>query len=550
MAASPASKLKSKSGRIMPTVFIPSKNLPPDLKGPIYKVGNYICEAMADIISCELVDGAQLYNGTWRLQTKDFASRAALLTHGLNLLGHSVQCLSKCPYMVDGQETHKLIIGNIPFSVPEDDIKKALTDLGIKLGGEMHWECYRDRSKNQTSFKSGRRFIYIVHPKKPLPRSMNVGNHTKVWLEYKNDKADPSLSSGSIFKNNMNKDKGKRAYNGKGPWQGFDKPRSDRSERQYYASDAPASEDNRSHHDGYENLEHELEDELEDDRSQVSSEYSDHEGSHHSYHSDNEPALLSSTMQPTKDWFEHTDDNYESILNEDENNNLGLRSSSNEGFSDLISAMRESDNAFKQLAQHETDDYQDLISFASIKSKQEGSQAGDCSLPSDKVSHSGQETRKNNTFVQKKSGKSTNKGKRSKVKKVIVSGIKQTGTKHVITSQKKQEMATSGKPSPSKVHESDSNTQGESNIAKHNESNVLSSKDSNIPPPILNDKIVAQSPISKGGSFLKRKKEKKVADKNQPTLTETLRKCRLKAHANIYNIKPKSKKKKLASNLF
>ena len=527
----------------MPTVFIPSKNLPPDLKGPLYKVGNYICEAMADIISCELVDGAQLYNGTWRLQTKDYASRAALLTHGLDLLGHSVQCLSKCPYMVDGQETHKLIIGNIPFSVPEDDIKKALTDLGVKLGGEMHWECYRDRSKNQTSFKSGRRFIYIVHPKKPLPRSMNVGNHTKVWLEYKNDKADPSLSSGSIFKNNMNKDKGKRANNGKGPWQGFDKPRSDRSERQYYASDALASEDIRSHHDGYENL-GQSEHEFEDDRSQVSSEYSDHEGSHHSYHSDNEPALLSSTKQPTKDWFEHTEDNYESNLNDDENNNLGLRSSSNEGFSDLISAMQESDNAFKQLAQHDIDDYQDLISFASIKSKQEGSQAGDSSLSSGKVSHSGQETRKNNTFVRKKKGKSTNKGKRSKVKKVIASGNKQTDSKHVITSQKKQEMVTSGKPSPSKskVHESDSNTQGEPNIAKHNESNVLSSKDSNIPLPILinlNDKIVAQSPISKGGSFLKRKKEKKVADKNQPTLTETLRNCRLKAHANIYNIKPK-----------
>ena len=114
MASSPVSALQAKTGRSMPTVYIPSKAIPPDLKGPIFKVGNYFCEAMADVISTELVDGAQLYNGSWRLQTKNYASRAALLTHGLSLRGHSVHFLGKCPYMVDGEETHELVIGNVP----------------------------------------------------------------------------------------------------------------------------------------------------------------------------------------------------------------------------------------------------------------------------------------------------------------------------------------------------------------------------------------------------------------------------------------------------
>ena len=560
MAASPANNLRSKSGRIMPTVYIPSKNLPPDLKGPIYKVGNYICESMTDIISRELVDGAQLYNGTWRLQTKDYASRAALLTHGLELLGHSVQCLSKCPYMVDGEETHKLIIGNIPFSVPEDDIKKALTDLGIKLGGEMHWECYRDRSKNQTSFKSGRRFIYIVHPKKPLPRSMNVGNHTKVWLEYKNDKADPSLSSGSIFKNS---NKGKRDNKGKGPWQGFDKPVSDHHERPYYASDAVASDDNRSHVDNDIHGDRDVEDRS---QGQDGSDYSDHEPSFHSYHSDNEPLLVCNTKQPSKDWFDHTDENYEGTLNDDENINLGLRSSSNtEGYSDLITAMQESDNAFKQLSQHDyLDVYQDLMNFDSIKSKQVDSNSEDYPPPSGKVNHSKGTSKlvKNHAFVVNKKGKQTNnKGKRLRSKKAHVSGGKSTGQDKLTTKQQlvhnspKGKQPQDGKPSSYKVHDPESNTQGESNIDKppklDTESNVPHSKEStNTPSPsIVFDKIAATSPLSKGVSFLKRKKGKKVADKNQPTLTETLRKCRLKAHANIYKDKPKSKKKKTASFL-
>ena len=47
-------------------------------------------------------------------QVKNEKSRAALITHGISIRGLNVTVLSKTyPYLVDNQESVKLIVGNI-----------------------------------------------------------------------------------------------------------------------------------------------------------------------------------------------------------------------------------------------------------------------------------------------------------------------------------------------------------------------------------------------------------------------------------------------------
>ena len=175
------------SGRSMPTVFVKHKNLPIGNDGPIY--GLEICRGLEKAIGGENIDGAQKYNGTWRIQTKNMASRASLLLKGFPLRGCSIQVSSKNTDLIDGRESVKLLISNIPFSVADEEIKKALIKHNIKLGGEIRWECYRDEQKNLTSYKSGRRFVKIAKPETPLLKSVEVARNFTGYLichEYNN----------------------------------------------------------------------------------------------------------------------------------------------------------------------------------------------------------------------------------------------------------------------------------------------------------------------------------------------------------------------------
>lgn len=163
----------------MPSLFILPSSLPAEVSGPIHKVGYDICQSMASLIGVDKVDGAQLINSTWRLQTKDFQSRTALLVNGLTIAGYTIQCLGKSPYLVDGKETIKLILGNVSLNAPDDDIKNALSSIGLKLGSEVYFEYYRDPLEKLTTFKSGRRFVYIAIPDNKLPRNLKFTSQGK-----------------------------------------------------------------------------------------------------------------------------------------------------------------------------------------------------------------------------------------------------------------------------------------------------------------------------------------------------------------------------------
>ena len=201
--------LVEKTGYIRPTVYMLPKSLPPDLiNEPVYKVGKIICDSMSRLIGSDKVFGAQLYSNSWRLLTTDYQSRNALLCYGLVINGYSIQLLGKCPYLVDGQETIRLTIENIPFETSDYDLKQSLLSIGVKIGSEFYLDCYREfdnpKNKNKlTTFKSGRRFLYIAKPERKLPEFLKVGQHARVKLKYfHDDKNNEAGNENDGYENN------------------------------------------------------------------------------------------------------------------------------------------------------------------------------------------------------------------------------------------------------------------------------------------------------------------------------------------------------------
>ena len=77
--------------------------------------------------------------------------------------------LSKSPCLVNGRETIRLNIGNVPFEIPESEVKKALEILGLTFGSQIQFEFYKDEKDEPTNVKTGRRIVSIVTPSQPLP---------------------------------------------------------------------------------------------------------------------------------------------------------------------------------------------------------------------------------------------------------------------------------------------------------------------------------------------------------------------------------------------
>lgn len=171
---------------IIPPIFIPPRNLMNIGNSPLY--GQEIIKSIETSVGEENTVCVQKVNSTWRITVKTKKVRADILTKGLVVRGHSVQVLSKNPHLIDGQEAVRLMISNIPYEVSEQEIKKALTPLGLKFGSELHWEYYYEQ--NNASFckvKTGKRYVFIKPPEKPLPAFIKVLGKYKGYLTLKEE---------------------------------------------------------------------------------------------------------------------------------------------------------------------------------------------------------------------------------------------------------------------------------------------------------------------------------------------------------------------------
>ena len=166
---------------VTPALFVVASGLQ-NLGDPVY--GLEISQAMQHITGKKAVC-IQKAEGVWRLTTQTKAERAKILLSGLTIRGHTITVLSTNPRLVNGERTIRLNIGNVPYDVQDSDVMTALELLGLKFGSELKYEFYRDDEKNPTDIKTGRRYISIAPPPKPLPDMVKVADDKyRAFLQY------------------------------------------------------------------------------------------------------------------------------------------------------------------------------------------------------------------------------------------------------------------------------------------------------------------------------------------------------------------------------
>ena len=179
---------------VVPSMYIVAKGLQ-NLGDPVY--GLEICKAMAKITGELDAICVQKREGLWILTAKNKADRTKILLTGLEIRGHSIAVLSKSPRLLNGEQTIRLNISNIPYEVPDADLKDALDHLGIKFGQGIQYEFYKDEKNNFT----GRRFVNMTKPPQPLPQMVKIADKYRAYLQYNRKEAhatpspDPAVRS-------------------------------------------------------------------------------------------------------------------------------------------------------------------------------------------------------------------------------------------------------------------------------------------------------------------------------------------------------------------
>ena len=145
-----------------------------------------ICLAAEKVSGPETILGAQDIRGLWRVYPLSREARNCLLINGITLRGCTVQAHDKNPYIVreNGQEVPvtKVWVSDIPLSCDGKDIETALVRLGCVLRSSLIFEKIRNKDGKLTRFLTGRRFIFINTPAKPLERFLQIGGfNTRIY---------------------------------------------------------------------------------------------------------------------------------------------------------------------------------------------------------------------------------------------------------------------------------------------------------------------------------------------------------------------------------
>ena len=165
--------------RVSPCFVIHDNLAPPsDGLGFKYVDGLEVCRACERVTGPRSVDGAQRIGKLWRIYPVTNTARETLLVHGFEFGNRSVSLLSFNPFTVSpsGHEIVKLMIGGVALSVATSEIEKTLDDLKVTRRSAIKMENYREKTGGWTSYKTGRRFVYIDKP------ILNLGTYVKIGL--------------------------------------------------------------------------------------------------------------------------------------------------------------------------------------------------------------------------------------------------------------------------------------------------------------------------------------------------------------------------------
>ena len=175
-------------------VFLLRRELPPD-SGSRFDTLE-ICLAAERVSGSETILGAQEIRGLWRLYPLSRKARNDLLINGLTLRQKTVQVHDKNPFILkggDGQEipVTKVWISDIPISVDGKDIETALVRLGCTLSSSLIFEKIRNKDNKLNRFLTGRRFVFVNVPDKPLEWLVTIGGFTARLYHREQPRGDP-----------------------------------------------------------------------------------------------------------------------------------------------------------------------------------------------------------------------------------------------------------------------------------------------------------------------------------------------------------------------
>lgn len=123
--------------------------------------------------------GAQDIRSLWRIYPATKQARTELLIKAMSVRGFLVQVSDVNPFVLrenTGEEkpATKLWISDLPLSVANSEIEHSLTKLGLELRSDIKQERYRDIDNKLTRFETGRRFVFVTVPSKPLDPTLTV----------------------------------------------------------------------------------------------------------------------------------------------------------------------------------------------------------------------------------------------------------------------------------------------------------------------------------------------------------------------------------------
>ncbi|GFS01664.1 interferon-induced helicase C domain-containing protein 1 [Elysia marginata] len=174
----------SESSPSFPPVFVTARDLPEG-------VTNYdLCAAGEKLIGSGGIIGSQRIGQLWRLYPSSREGRVKLLVEGLTIKNKRVKLLSQNPFLIRGNQEipiTKLFISNLPISSSNEMITSGLEKIGVVCRSNIFMERVRDPNGKLTHWLTGRRFIWIDVPKKPIRQMINIG-HFKASLYYKEEK--------------------------------------------------------------------------------------------------------------------------------------------------------------------------------------------------------------------------------------------------------------------------------------------------------------------------------------------------------------------------
>ena len=161
----------------VPPVFVRETEIP---DGDSYPKILDICRAVERSVGLNSVAGAQRLGGLWRIYPTTTTARNNILIQGFSFRNVTLKVCDTNPNILHdsttGREvpTTKVFIDQVPLSVADCEIENALKKIGCELRSDIKKQRARDNDGKLTRFLTGKRFVFITLPPKPLERRLKI----------------------------------------------------------------------------------------------------------------------------------------------------------------------------------------------------------------------------------------------------------------------------------------------------------------------------------------------------------------------------------------